>query len=289
MAKCLVTGGAGFIGSHVVDTLIEAGHSVTILDDLSTGKRENLNPKAHFIYGDIRDDEFDGDFKYVFHLAALARIQPSIDDPVTSHDVNLTGTLNILEYCRRHKAKIIFSSSSSIYASRKLPTKEEDKKFPKNPYALQKLEAEQYIKLYALLYGLEYTILRYFNVYGERQILEGAYAAVVGIFMDQRAAGKPLTITNDGKQSRDFTYVKDVAMANLMAMGWTGIYNIGTGKSYRIDEIAYAVKVATDYPVEYIGKRKGEAKETQADNSKALAKGWKPTKDIKDWINENKH
>lgn len=288
MSKCLVTGGAGFIGSHVTDLLIKSGHEVIVLDDLSTGKRENVNQSARFVQDDICENSWQdevGEVDYVFHLAALARIQPSIDDPVSSHDVNLTGTLKILEFCRKVKAKIIFSGSSSIYAGLKLPTKEGDQKFPKNPYALQKLEAEQYIKLYKLLYNVDYAILRYFNVYGERQILEGAYAAVVGIFLDEKANDKPITITNDGKQRRDFTYVKDVARANMMAMDWTGIYNIGTGKNYSMLDLArFVIGEGVDYPIEFIGKRKGEARETQADNSKAQGKGWKPTVDIKDWV-----
>lgn len=296
MAKCLVTGGCGFIGSHVVEALLAEGHEVVILDDLSTGTKwwVQAKIKGHegvpFVHGDIRDPDIYGRIgavDYVFHLGALARIQPSIEDPVGSNDVNLVGTLMVLEYCRKHKAKLIFSGSSSIYAGQKLPTAESDQKFPKNPYALQKSLAEQYIKLYKLLYGVDYAILRYFNVYGERQILEGAYAAVVGIFLDQVRYQRPITITNDGKQRRDFTYVKDVAQANLKAMDWTGIYNIGTGKNYSILDIAEAVG-GKDYPIEFIGNRKGEAQATQADNSKALKKGWKPTKDIVEWINEAK-
>lgn len=281
--KCLVTGGAGFIGSHVTDLLIEKGYEVIVLDDLSTGKLENVNPKARFINGDIRNpyvyDQF-GAVDYVFHLAALARIQPSIEDPVTSNDVNLVGTLQVLEFCRKTKAKLIFSGSSSIYEGSILPTLESSFKLPKNPYALQKSICEQYIKLYHELYDVNYAILRYFNVYGERQILDGAYAAVIGIFLDQKANGQKLTITNDGEQRRDFTYVKDVAYANLFATKWKGIYNIGTGKNYSVNEIAEFVGGEK----EYVGDRLGEARATQADNTKAMNRGWKPTMDIKDWI-----
>lgn len=282
--RCIVTGGLGFIGSHLVDLLIEQGHEVLIIDNLSTGKKVNLNPKATFRFGDIRDKNLWSSFDkydYVFHLAALARIQPSIDDPITSNAVNLDGTLNVLEYCRKHNSKIIFSGSSSVYSGDILPTKESDPTHPKSPYALQKLISEYYIKLYSELYDVPYTILRYFNVYGERQILDGAYAAVVGIFLNQKQEGKPLTITNDGEQKRDFTYVKDVAKANYMAMSWdNNVFNIGTGKNYSINQIA---KLIGD-KIEYIGKRHGEVMETLADNSKALSVGWKPETDIEDWV-----
>lgn len=286
MAKCLVTGIAGFIGSHLADLLIEQGHEVIGIDNLSTGKKENINPKASFIQRDIRDKTSIKTLPkvdFVFHLASLARIQPSIDDPVESNDVNLNGTLNLLEYCRDNKAKLIFSSSSSIYEGSKLPTSETDPIEPKNPYALQKWLCEQYIRLYGELYDLDYTILRYFNVYGERQILDGAYAAVVGIFLDQKSKDEPLTITNDGEQARDFTYVGDVARANLMAMEWDReSYNIGTGQNYSINQIADFVGGQK----KYVGERKGEVRATQADNTKALSKGWKPTLTIQEWINE---
>lgn len=283
MSKCIVTGGLGFIGSHVVDLLINEGHEVYIVDNLSTGRIENRNRKAEFINIDIQDDISVAELpvaNIVFHLAALARIQPSIEDPVSSHHVNLTGTLNILEYCRKHDAKIIFSSSSAIYEGYDLPTNEESPINPKNPYALQKWMCELYIRLYSDLYGLDYAILRYFNVYGERQILEGAYAAVVGILMKQKEQGKKLSITNDGEQRRDFTYVKDVANANLEAIFWTGEFNIGTGKNYSINDLARKIGGRKNY----IGKRYGEVRETLANNRRAFEHGWSPTVDIMDWI-----
>lgn len=283
MANCLVTGGAGFIGSHVTDFLIGRGHDVTVVDNLSTGNVNNLNDNALFYERDIRDKAFINSLKhydYVFHLASLARIQPSIDDPITSNDVNLNGTLNILEYCRQNKSKLIFSSSSSIYAESDKPTTEAHKKYPKSPYSLQKMICENYINLYRDLYGLESCILRYFNVYGERQILDGAYAAVVGIFLDQKAKGQKLTITGNGKQKRDFTYVKDVAKANLMAIGWEGTFNIGTGSNHSILDIAHMVKGE----IEFLPKRQGEVMSTLADNTKAKDKGWKPNMAIWNWV-----
>jgi UDP-glucose 4-epimerase len=285
VSKCLVTGGAGFIGSHVVDALLEAGHEVVVVDNLSTGKQENLRAEAETHISDIRvmsKDRLLPAVEYVFHLAALARIQPSIDKPLEAHSVNLTGTLEVLEYCRRVGAKIIFSGSSSIYESAEGWTDEYAPKDPKSPYSLQKWMAEEYIELYGRLYGLDYTILRYFNVFGERQILDGAYAAVVGIFLDQRAKGQPLTITGTGEQRRDFTYVKDVAQANVQAMGWERRpYNIGTGKNYSINEIAEFV----GGPVKHIPGRQGEVMATLANTGAANAAGWEPNTDIQEWIN----
>lgn len=287
MSKCLVTGGCGFIGSHVVDQLIELGHDVTIIDDYSTGKSENKHPLSELIIGEIQNpglwDIVDKDFEFVFHLAALARIQPSIIDPVSAHDANVNGTLQVLEYCRANKAKLIFSGSSSIYEGLVIPTKEDDAKKPKSPYAMQKLMCEQYIRLYRELYGLEYTVLRYFNVYGERQITEGAYAAVVGILLNAKKAGKKLPITNDGEQMRDFTYVKDIARANVLGMKLQGTFNAGTGNSYSVKQLAERI----GGEIEFIGDRQGEAKMTRADNSKLRSKRWIPSKDIMDWIDEN--
>lgn len=278
MAKILVSGGAGFIGSHIVDALVD-DHEVTVIDNLSTGKLENVNPKAQFINHDIRH-YFQGNFDYIIHTAALARIQPSIDDPIESEDVNVIGTLNLLQLAKMTKAKFIFSSSSSIYDDQ-LPTKETSNIHPKSPYALQKWACEKYIKMYNDLHGVDYVIFRYFNVFGERQILDGAYAAVVGIFLDQKAKGQLLTITGDGKKRRDFTYVKDVARANVMGITLpNGVYNVGTGENTSILELAEYVGGERTH----IRERKGEAQATQADSSKLQKHGWKPTISIKEWV-----
>lgn len=286
MARCIVTGGLGFIGSHVVDRLIERGHKVTIIDDLSTGSIDNLNQQALLHEGDVAEIEQQPRANYVFHLASLARIQPSIKDPMSHHFVNVDGTLAVLEYCRRYNAKIIFSSSSAIYKSSdsKRATNEDDELEPLSPYALQKLICEQYIELYHKLYGLKYAILRYFNVFGERQILEGTYAAVVGIFLNQKAQGKPMTVVGDGSQRRDFTYVKDVAKANNQAMMWKGTFNIGTGKNISILQLAKAI----NGKIKYVPSRPGEYPTTKADIRRVLERGWQPTKTIMEWIDENK-
>ena len=224
--RCVVTGAAGFIGSHLYDRLRKDGHEVMAVDNLSTGSLANVQgAKVEFV--DVRElgklidlfNQFKPDV--VFHLAALARIQPSIEDPIEAHDVNLTGTLNVLQASRITGVKrVVFSSSSSIYGGTIREGEgidEDDVKRPESPYALQKLAGEDYCALFSRLYELETVCLRYFNVYGERQILSGAYAALIGIFLDQKANGQPFTIVRPGTQRRDFTYVGDVVDANVKA------------------------------------------------------------------------
>ena len=251
--KALVTGGAGFIGSNLVDRLIKDGHEVYVLDNFSTGKKENVNEKAVIIQADIETVDFAtmGSFDVVFHLAALARIQPSIADPVLFHRTNVLGSLRLFKAAVDWNARVVFSSSSSIYGDADiLPVGELEDSAPASPYALQKLICEQYLKLFADLYGLQAIALRYFNVYGERQITAGAYAAVVGIFMAQHAAGVPFTIVGDGEQRRDFTYVGDVVEGNVKAATVpardTGrpnfeVVNIGTGNNTSMNELAAAI------------------------------------------------
>jgi len=285
--KILVTGGAGFIGSNLVDKLIENGHNVTVIDNLSTGKRENLNPKCTLIEVDLVTVPMDvldvimSDTKYVFHVAAKARVQPSIADPIAFNEHNVDATLRLLDSARRAKTvkRFIFSSSSSVYGGDKLPFEETMPTNPLSPYALQKLIGEQYCQLYSRIYGLETVCLRYFSVYGNRQPTQGAYCTILGIFTRQHKAGEVLTITNDGEQKRDFTHVSDVVDANVLAMEhnlFTPLngqcFNIGYGKNISINEIA-----------SYFGGEKKyignvlEPKETLADNFKARQiLGWKP-------------
>jgi UDP-glucose 4-epimerase len=290
--KCLVTGGAGFVGSNLVDKLIEEGHEVIIVDDMSTGKSENINSKATIWVVDIADvDEdweeiFDG-AEIVFHLAAKARVQPSIDNPVEFDRTNVGGLLNMLDCSRKYGVKrFIYSSSSSVYGDvKELPTSEGQELNPLSPYALQKLMGEQYCKLFSELYGLETTCLRYFNVYGERQLLEGAYCLVMGKFSQQKLNGKPMTIRGDGEQRRDFTYVGDVVDANIRCMNYPlelngDIFNIGNGDNRSVNQIADLIggdRVNVEPVI--------EPKETLADNNKAKRiLGWKTTTKIEDWI-----
>ena len=223
----------------------------------------------------------------VFHTAALARVQPSIEDPQAYHNVNVNGTLHVLLCAKESKVRrVVYSASSSAYGDvNKPPLKEDMPTDPMSPYAVQTLIGEQYCTVFSKVYGLETVNLRYFNIYGERQVSDGAYATVIGIFLKQRDDGQKLTITNDGNQTRDFTYVKDVVSANLLAsisdkVGNGEVINIGRGENYSVNDIAKAIGGET----EFIGERL-EPKETLADNS--LAKellGWQPETNVTDWL-----
>ena len=297
MKKVIVTGGAGFIGSNLVDKLIEQGVEVTILDNLSTGKEENINPKAKFINCDISTaSETDMLFyingaDVVFHLAALARVQPSIEDPQTFNKVNIEGTLNVLFAAYKAGVKrVVYSASSSCYGdATKFPTPEEHSTNPLSPYGLQKYVGEQYCKMFSEVYGLDTVSLRYFNVYGERMNLEGAYCLVLGIFAKQMLEGKPLTINNDGKQRRDFTYVGDVVEANILAATHSepllgDVFNIGNGNNFSVNEVADMLGGEKIY-----GNKVLEPFQTLADNSKALLKlNWDPKGDLHTWIKKYK-
>ena len=294
--KCIVTGGAGFIGSNLVNRLIGDGHDVSVIDDLSTGKEENINPKAKFFKKDISninglwayqiDEIFEG-VDVVFHTAAKARVQPSIENPIEFNNVNVTGTLNILKACVDYGvSRFIYSSSSSVYGDvEQLPTPEEHKLNPMSPYALQKLIGEQYCKLYSELHELETVCLRYFNVYGDGMSLEGAYKLVIPIFTEQMLRGAPMTIRGNGEQRRDFTYVGDVVDANVRCMDYPlelegEVFNIGNGDNRSVNQIATMMGGSRMHVEPVI-----EPKETLADNSKAKkVLGWKTTMKIEDWI-----
>jgi len=307
--RCIVTGGAGFIGSNLVDKLIDEGHEVGIIDNLSTSDKSNINPKAKFYNLDITMNNmsnktgnavkqlgwpFDNwnvfkDVDVVFHLAALARVQPSIENPIKYHNTNVTGTLKMLKAAVNNNVKrFVFTSSSSVYGDVReedLPTTEEHPTNPMSPYALHKLIGEQYCKLFSELYGLETVCLRYFNVYGERQPIEGAYTLVMGAFAKQLLDGKPMTINGDGEQRRDFTYVGDVVDANIKAMNYPlelngDIFNIGNGDNRSVNQIATMMGGKRVHIEPVI-----EPKETLADNSKVKKTlNWKPTQDLKEWI-----
>jgi len=294
--RCIVTGGAGFIGSNLVDRLVNDNHEVIVFDNLSTGKQENINEKAKFFLVDISHQSYFEDEKMkeimtgvdvVFHTAALARVQPSIENPIEFNNVNVGGTLNMLKACVDYGVKrFIYSSSSSVYGDvEKLPTAEEHKLNPMSPYALQKLIGEQYCKLYSELHGLETACLRYFNVYGKRMSLDGAYKLVIPIFTEQRLNGKPMTIRGDGEQRRDFTYVGDVVDANVRCMDYPlelngDSFNIGNGDNRSVNEIANMIG-GDSINVEPVI----EPKETLADNNKAKrVLGFNPSITIEDWI-----
>jgi len=276
MAKILVTGGAGFIGSNLVDALIEKGHEVLIIDNLSTGKKENINPKAKFFELDLRNYNeikpiFEG-VDFVFHEAALPRIPLSIEKPQETNDINITGTLNVLVAARdAHAKRLIYAASSSALGSNdKIPMREDSQCFPLNPYSLQKYVGELYCQIFYRIYGLPTVALRYFNVYGPRQPREGSYVPVVGVFLTQKKKGEKLTITGDGKQTRDFTHVFDVVRANILAMesnkvGKGDVINIGGSKNHSVNEIAEMV----GGEAVHIAARPGEMQDTLADTTRA--------------------
>lgn len=296
MKKVAVVGGAGFIGSNLVDKLLEKNLEVTIIDNLSTGKKENINPKATFHNLDICGDSKDlvtalKGIDVVFHLAALARVQPSITDPVYFDKVNTNGTVNLLKSCvDAGVKKVVYSASSSCYGDATVfPTPETHSTNPLSPYGLQKYVGEQYCKMFSEVYNLDTVSLRYFNVYGERMSLDGAYKLAIPIFADQMLKGKPLTITNDGNQRRDFTYVGDVVSANILAatnpIPLKGMaFNIGNGDNYSINEVANMLGGEKTY-----GETRIEPFETLADHSKAtLMFNWEPKGNLPAWIKQYK-
>ena len=287
--KAIVTGGAGFIGSHMVELLLENGYKVIAVDDMSNGQFDNVeifrsNPNFEFRQIDLAkefDDSFFGDTNYVFHMAALADIVPSINKPVKYHEANVTGTLRVLEACRKYNIKkIIYSASSSCYGiPDKYPTPETTEIKPMYPYALAKYVGEQYALFWNQLYDLPVISLRYFNVFGTRARTNNTYGAVFKVFLKQKLENKPLTIVGDGNQTRDFTYVTDIAKANLLAAesNISGeIINIGTGVPQSINYLAKLIG-GQEYHTETIPKRPGEPESTHADTTKAkeLLK-WKP-------------
>ena len=285
--KFLVFGGAGFIGSNMVDFLINQGHYVTIIDNLSTGKLSNVNPKAKFLEMDINTSVLPfEDFDYIIHMAATPNVQQSIDDPLLSHQNNFQTTLKILSGCiNSNVKKIVFSSTSAIYGNpTQFPTQENSSPNPMSPYALDKLMSENYLKLYSDLYGIKSVCLRYFNVFGERMTNEGAYKSVISVFNEQKKNNTTLTITNDGNQRRDFIYVGDVVMANYLSCindtGDFNIFNVGFGENISVNEISSYF----EHPVTYIGNRV-EPFETLCDNKKIKdILGWLPTKSVRDWL-----
>lgn len=294
MAKIIVTGGAGFIGSNLTNKLIDLGHDVSVIDNLIGGKREQVNPKANFYELDITDLEkikpvFEG-IDYVFHLAALPRVQFSIEYPIETNNTNVNGTLNVLLAAKEAGVKkVIYSASSSAYGDQKeMPLHEKMQAKPKSPYGLQKYIGEMYCRIFSEVYSFPTVCLRYFNVYGPGQSEEGAYALVIAKFLKQKREGKPLTIVGDGLQTRDFTSVHDVVRANVLAMEKNvengEVFNIGAGNNFSIKKVAELI----GGEVEYLPARL-EPHDTLADNRKAREQlGWIPEVKLEEGIIELK-
>lgn len=294
--KYVVTGGAGFIGSNLVNKLVSQENEVHVIDNFSFGKLDNCNKNAHYHnldlskktnFHQVKDICKNADS--VFHLACIARVQPSIEHPVKYEMNNTISTVNILKASvDSNVRRFIYSSSSSVYGNQtKLPLKEDFQTNPLSPYGAQKLYGEILCKTFSKVYELETVCLRYFNVYGEKQNIDGAYALVIGIFLNQRSNKKPLTVRGDGSQRRDFTYVGDVVKANILAskskdVGSGEIINIGNGKNRSINEIASYIGGTIKYIEPVL-----EPFETLADNSKAKKLlNWEPKQDVKSWIKD---
>jgi nucleoside-diphosphate-sugar epimerase len=282
MSNVLVTGGAGFIGSHLTEALLQEGHRVRVLDDFSTGKRENLifdkkYPSLEILEGDIRDlaicQKAMKGIEYVFHEAALPSVQRSVEDPLGSNAVNGGGTLNILFAAREEAVKrVIYASSSSIYGDTPtLPKHEEMLSHPLSPYALQKYIGEQYCRLFYELYGLETVSLRYFNIFGPKQDPNSIYSAVIPKFIEALLQGSPPIIFGDGEQSRDFTYIENVVQANLLAMSAEHLHgeaiNIACAERTSLNQLVNVLRKILGSKVSpvYEEPRKGDVRHSLAD------------------------
>ncbi|MBL8481528.1 MAG: NAD-dependent epimerase/dehydratase family protein [Rhodocyclaceae bacterium] len=280
----LVTGGAGFIGSHSVDALLGAGARVRVLDNFSTGKRENLPaaaPQLEIVAGDIRDvatvERCVAGVSHVLHLAAQVSVAASVSQPLNSASVNVTGFLNVLEASRKAGAKrLVYASSAAVYGDpTRLPIDESAPTAPLSPYGLEKLVNDQYAELYRDLYGQSNCGLRYFNVYGPRQDPHSPYSGVISVFAQRLRAGAPITINGDGRQTRDFIFVGDVARANLAALqcDTPGVVNIATGRSVTLLDLvgALATTTATPPQVQHGPPREGDIRYSAADNSRLVS------------------
>ena len=284
--KTLVTGGAGFIGTNLIKRLLKEGHSVVSLDNYSTGKKENHQEGCRYWDYDLSDkycpvlerDEYD----VIFHLAALPRIQPSFDNPVSTFNSNVISTLTILERARRTMTSVVYAGSSSVHGDKYA-----------NPYTCTKWLGEEVCNMYSSVYELPVTICRFYNVYGHYQASDGAYCNVLGIFERQFKNGEHLTITGDGEQRRDFTNVEDIVDGLIRVSHRTTLnkyvgesFEFGNGKNYSINELVEGF--GKKYPKEYIPKWEGEVRESLCVDKKARRElGWKPTRDIIEFIREN--
>ena len=283
----LVTGGAGFIGSHIVERLLKDGHRVRVFDNLSSGRRENLGFAGHagaaleFIEGDLRDlAAVEGAVRgadAIYHQAAMRSVPRSVDDPLGANDNNVNGTLHVLEAARRHGVRrVVYASSSSVYGDNpELPKREDQALAPISPYAVSKTTGEHYARVWAMLYGVETVGLRYFNVFGPRQDPESEYAAVLPRFILGALRGTPLDVHGDGSQSRDFTYIDNVVEANVLAGQASGVggeaFNVGCGERTSLLDVIGMLEGIMGHPVErrHSPARGGDVPHTMADVSKA--------------------
>ena len=280
--RCLVTGGAGFVGANLVDRLIKDKHEVIIFDNLSTGSQYNINKEAKFFLLDIsKSESFENktmidvmnSVDVIFHMAALPRIKPSFENPKEVCDVNVVGTQNILECARKYEIPVIYAGSSSFWGGTY-----------KNPYTFSKWQGEELCKMYERIYGLNVTICRFYNVYGDYMPTEGEYRTVLPIFLEQYKNNEPLTITSDGEQRRDFTHVDDIvdAMMKVVQLNkWGSVYELGRGKNYSINEIADLFGQEKIY----IDEIPGETRNTLCKSELARKKlKWNPKVNLEDWI-----
>ncbi len=293
----LVTGGAGFIGSHIVDALVEAGHKVVIVDNFSTGSLKNVNPKAKLVERDIveplADIFHDEKIDVVYHLAAQINVRKSVEDAVIDAKINVMGGLNILECCRKFKIKkfIFASTGGAMYGdTENIPTPEEEKEMPVSPYGIAKCSMEKYLYYYYKVHKMPYVALRFSNVYGPRQNSKGE-AGVVAIFTAMMLAGKQPVINGDGKQTRDYVYVKDVVKANILALNKNvaGIYNVGTGVETDVNELFQKLNklIGTNFKEVHKESMQGEQIRSCLDASKIKKElGWKPDYDLDEGLKE---
>jgi UDP-glucose 4-epimerase len=293
----LVTGGAGFIASHIADAFIESGHNVTIIDNLTTGREENINPKAKFFKVDIRDDLSkifeEGKFDVVNHHAAQIDVRRSVSDPIYDAGVNILGTLNLLQNSVKYRVKkfMFASTGGAVYGEQDyFPADENHKQQPLSPYGISKLAVEKYLYFYKEVYGLRYTILRYANIYGPRQNPLGE-AGVVCIFLDKILAGEQPIINGSGEQTRDYVYVKDVVKANLLTLNEedSEIYNVGTGIETSVNELFRLINQNFNNSIKEVhGPAKpGEQMRSVITSEKLFKKfGWKPSTKLEDGLKE---
>ena len=290
--RTVVTGGAGFIGSHVVDALVARGDEAHVVDNLATGRRENLNAAATLHEHDIREplDQLFDSIKpeVVVHLAAQADVGTSVERPLLDAEVNVLGTLNVLEAARLHDAQLVFSSTGgALYGECERPAREDDERRPLSPYGTSKLAGEAYLGTWNALHRTRHVVLRFGNVYGPRQLakLEGG---VVAIFMDRLRAGEGVRIYGDGEQARDFVYVGDVVEAILASVGRDGgVYNVGTGKATSVNELFGAIRhvASVDADAEYADARPGDLLRSVLDVSLAERElGWRPRRSLEEGL-----